>query len=57
MGTIVHTPDGGQNWIRQFLPDPDINQPTLYEIEFLAGDTGVVVGADGTVYRTVSGGF
>ncbi len=56
-GKIMFTENGGDTWIRQYLPNPDTNFPKLDEIEFLAADTGLIIGAEGIVYRTTSGGF
>jgi photosystem II stability/assembly factor-like uncharacterized protein len=51
-GTIVHTNDGGANWVRQ-QPGTDA---TLNAVHFVTASQGWVVGSEGTILRTTNGG-
>ena len=53
--TILHTSDGGENWIDQ------PNQPLPFKVEllkvrFISPKVGWVVGENGTILKTVDGG-
>lgn len=50
-GTIVHTTDGGANWVQQ------TSAPNhLWSVDFTCADTGTAVGSGGTIVRTTDGG-
>lgn len=52
--TILHTQDGGENWIiQQYLPE--LEKP-LFDIFFKDAQQGIAVGAYGQVFRSLDGG-
>lgn len=51
-GTIVHTNDGGTNWLRQ---QPGTSA-TLNAVHFVSATQGWAVGGEGTILRTTNGG-
>ncbi len=51
-GFIIYTQDGGASWIRKRISDHQ-----LFDLFFLNSNTGFVVGWDGTILKTTSGGI
>ena len=51
-GTIYHTEDGGNTWVKQNWR----NHVTLWKSSFIAPDSGWISGARGAVLRTFDGG-
>ncbi len=64
-GTILHTRDGGETWQAQECPDLEQQvdeydwerpMPALYGLWFVDNSTGWIVGMDGVILHTDSGG-
>ena len=51
--TIIHTSDGGYNWVTQTCPVNNIN---LNKIQFVTKDIGFIVANNGIVLKTINGG-